>query len=305
LTRVPVPPAVSILLPVHHVFSSGTELQHRVKIALENVRHRLLKNYAQETAFRIMEKLDNLQAQLQLDTEYKSIALFASQHYSKLLYLDIPVEESIVIGDTFAIRDLVADGKELRQYLILLLSDKECRFYAAGEEKLEPIETTIPAEVFGYVNEKSKRVANFTDPGERKEIVLDKFLHYMDQELSRILALYPEPVFVLGPEKVVGHFRVHSRHHALIAGYVHGNYIDAGGPELLRIVQPCVAEWQQHKQLVLLSQLETAAGYKRLSGIPDAVDAVIGQVMNHGGGVEFVDDGMLEEYGHIALIRYY
>ena len=40
-------------------------------------------------------------------------------------------------------------------------------------------------------------------------------------------------------------------------------------------------------------------------GIPDAVDALIGLVISEGGDVEFVDEGILQEYGRIALIRYY
>ena len=353
LGRVPLPPAVSILLPLHHVFSSGPELQHRLKIALENAGHRLRKNYTDEVAAVVLARLDKLRSQLQGETRHKSVALFASQLHSKLVYLDVPVEESIVIGDTFAIRDIVADAKQLRRYLLLLLSEKGCRFYLAEENHSQLLKTTIPTEVFAYVNEKSQRVANFSDPNERKEIVMDKFLYYMDEELSRILALYPLPVFVLGPEKVLGHFKMHSRHHARIAGYAHGNYVDAGEPELRRIVQPCVAEWQLHKQQALIGQLETAAGYKRLAagiaqawaaavhkngrllvveksfrfparrgdtpdllyrddfpednpfGIPDAVDALIGLVISEGGDVEFVDEGILQEYGRIALIRYY
>jgi hypothetical protein len=351
--RVPLPPAVSILLPMHQVFSSGPELRHRLKIALENTGHRLRKNYTAEATAVVLARLDKLRSQLQLDMKCKGVALFASQLHSKLVYLDVPIEERIVIGDSFAIRDLVADSKQLREYLVLLLSDKECRFYLFTEDHLRLLKTTIPTEVFAYANEKPERVANFSDPAERKEIVLDKFLRYMDEELSRVLVLHPLPVFVLGPEKVVGHFNMHSRHHARIAGYAHGNYVDAEEPVLLRVVEPCVAQWQRQKQQALMATLETATNCKRVSVgiaqawaaaahkngrlliveksfrfparcgdspdlivredspevnpfcIPDAVDALIGQVIEQGGEVEFVDDGTLGEYDRIALIRYY
>ena len=352
--RVPLPPAVSVLLPMHQVFSPEPGLQHRLKIALENTGHRLRKNYTAEAAAVILARLDKLRLQLQSDPEHKSVALYASQLHSKLVYLDVPVEESIVIGDSFAIRDLVADSQQLREYLVLLLSDKECRFYLGDEaHHLKLFKTTIPTEVFAYVNEKPERVASFRDPRERKEIVGDKFLHYMDEELSRILVRHPLPVFVLGPEKILGHFKQHSHHHARIAGYAHGNYLHAGETELQCAVQFCMAQWQRQKQHAVLGLLETAAGHKRLCigmaqawatavqkngrllvveksfrfparrgdtpdrifrddspeenpwGIPDAVDELIGQVIDQGGGVEFVDDGTLEEYDRIALIRYY
>ena len=39
--------------------------------------------------------------------------------------------------------------------------------------------------------------------------------------------------------------------------------------------------------------------------IKDAVDDVIEKVLENGGDVEFVDEGLLKEYKHIALIKYY
>jgi hypothetical protein len=39
--------------------------------------------------------------------------------------------------------------------------------------------------------------------------------------------------------------------------------------------------------------------------IRDAVDDVMEKVLQNGGDVEFVDNGVLKDYGQIALIRYY
>jgi hypothetical protein len=45
--------------------------------------------------------------------------------------------------------------------------------------------------------------------------------------------------------------------------------------------------------------------YNHFSCIKDAVDDVIEKVLGNGGDVEFVDEGLLKEYHHIALIRFY
>ncbi|MBK6634610.1 MAG: hypothetical protein IPG38_10090 [Chitinophagaceae bacterium] len=45
--------------------------------------------------------------------------------------------------------------------------------------------------------------------------------------------------------------------------------------------------------------------YNRYSYIKDAVDDVIEKVLENGGDVEFVDEGVLKEYQHIALILFY
>jgi Bacterial archaeo-eukaryotic release factor family 3 len=45
--------------------------------------------------------------------------------------------------------------------------------------------------------------------------------------------------------------------------------------------------------------------YNKFSYIKDAVDDVIEKVLENGGDIEFVDEGILKEYQHIALIQYY
>lgn len=349
----PVPPAVSILLPCHSIFSSRAALKHRIKIALENTRRLLFKNYTAEMALAVMNRLEKLQLRVNYNIRQQSLALLASPHKSKLFYLDQPVEERIVIGDYFAIRDLVADSKQLRQYLVLILSEQHCQFYLASEAQFSALKTEHPTEVYAYVNEKPEQVANFSDAATRREIVIDKFLEHMDQELSRILSRYPLPVFILGPEKVVGHFKAHSRHLPQTAGYIHGNYEAASEQALRTLIQPYLEAWRQHNGSILLTGLETAADEKKLSigvldawtaawqnnahllvvernyrfparrtdspyhirpedspednpfCIQDAVDVLIGQVISQGGDVEFLDDGALAQYDHVALIRHY
>jgi hypothetical protein len=45
--------------------------------------------------------------------------------------------------------------------------------------------------------------------------------------------------------------------------------------------------------------------YSKFSYIKDAVDDVMEKVLETGGDVEFVDEGMLKDYDHIALVQYY
>ena len=156
---------------------------------------------------------------------------------------------------------------------------------------------------------------------------MEKFLHHADKEISGILTHYPLPLFVLGPERVVGHFKAHSHHLKNIVASIYGNYVDAGEAELRDVVQPGLEIWRLRGRQQLLSLLQNAAGQKRLSvGSKEAaaaahdnggllvvedgfrfpeLDALIGQVLQHGGDVEFIDDGALTAYDRIALIRYY
>ena len=188
---------------------------------------------------------------------------------------------------------------------------------------------------------------------ERKEILMEKFLHHIDNSLDIILNAYHLPLFVLGTERILGHFKKITKHAGAVIEYVQGNYEEATLQELKKILEPILADWKKVKQKDLLNQLEEAAGKKKLaigmrdvwreamnhkgrllvveknymyaaehgssedmiykttepynkfSYIKDAVDDVMEKVLENGGDVEFVDEGVLKDYHHIALVQYY
>jgi Bacterial archaeo-eukaryotic release factor family 3 len=196
-------------------------------------------------------------------------------------------------------------------------------------------------------------VGNFADVAAHKEILMDKFLHYSDNALDIILNAYQLPLFVLGTERILGHFKKLTKHKAAVIEYVQGNYEEATTEQLQKILEPYIANWKKVKQKELLNNIAEAAGMKKLavgmedvwreaiahkgrllvvekkfmyaaqhggseeviykvsepydkfSYIKDAVDDVIEKVLENGGDVEFVDEGLLKDFGSIALIQYY
>ena len=273
--------------------------------------------------------------------------------FEKVLYLDISVEEKIIVDESFEIRDLVYSKKQLHKYLVLLLSNKVSRIYLGNTATFVRIVSDTPESISAYANEVPERVANFSDKSDRKEIMMDKFLHHIDNSLDIILNAYQLPLFVVGAERVLGHFKKLSKHTATVIDYVHGNYEEATLPELKKLLEPHIADWKIVRQKDILNQLDEAAGSKKLvfgmrdvwreamghkgrllvveknymfaaqhggsediiykatepynkfSYIKDAVDDLIEKVLENGGDVEFVDEEVLKDYHHIALVKYF
>ncbi|MDP4255963.1 MAG: hypothetical protein Q8938_18280, partial [Bacteroidota bacterium] len=215
------------------------------------------------------------------------------------------------------------------------------------------IKSNVPENMHAYDRDLPERTANFSDPGEQKEISLDRFLRHLDQGLTHILRAYPLPVFVMGPEKVIGHFKKITKNGKSLVQSVHGNYLHATEPEIRQALAPYLVEWQAIKERACLMQLEKAKGEDKLEYgirqvwraaarkngrllvvekdfmvaarqgphgddiskedfttnnafyIKDAVDDVMEKVLAAGGDIEFVSDGALKDYGHIALVRFY
>lgn len=288
-------PSVSIIMPFEPKMNLKTELSHSLKIAADKVEKELQQNYPDEMGTLVMQKLRSLIKSLNFNTHKKSIALYVSPVFEKVLYLDIAVEEKIIVDESFEIRDLVYSKKQLHKYLVLLLSSKESRIYLGNSTTFVRIVSNTPESVYSFINDAPERVSNFTDIPARKEIVLDKFLHQMDNALDIILHAYPLPLFVLGTKKVVGHFKQLTKHAGSVIEYIHGNYEEAAPQELKEVLEPHISDWKKVKQKDLVNQLEDAAGKMKLAA---GMKEVWREAMNHKGKLLVVEKNYMYAAQH-------
>jgi hypothetical protein len=269
-------PAVSIIIPFEPKMNLKEELKHSLKCARDKAELILKKDYNTELGMVVIGKLDKLLKGLNFDSLKKSIAVYVSPVFEKVLYLDIAVEEKIIVDESFEIRDLVYSKKQNNKFLLLVLSASQSKLFLGNNGTLIRLLTANPGSIQEIHNNPPGRVANFSDMSEHKEVLMHKFLKYADDGIDPILNAYHLPLFVLAPGRVAGHFDKITRHKKIILEYIHGNYDDADVNELTTVLQPFICNWKQVKQKELLQQLEEAAGNKRLAtGIKEVwADAV-------------------------------
>jgi hypothetical protein len=288
-------PSVSVILPFEPKMIRKEELQHSLKFAASKVAQELLKNYTDELSYLVMQKLDKCIKNLNFNTHKKSVAIFISPVFEKVLYLDVAVEERIMVDGSFEIRDLVYSKKQIHKYLVLLLSGNGSKIYMGNTESFVRIVSSSPESIRAYVNDVPERVANFSDMSERKENVMEKFLFHIDNTLDMILNAYRLPLFVLGTERIIGHFKAISKHSAVVIDYVHGNYEETTLEELKEKLSPYIADWKKVKEKDLLKQLEEAAGKKKLAmGMKD----VWREAMNNKGRLLVVEKNYMYAAEH-------
>lgn len=346
-------PSISIIMPFEPKMSGKAELTQQLKFAVDEVDRQIRKSYQDDIADLVISKLKKIVKNLNYSTFKKSIAIYVSPVFEKVLYLDIPMEEKIMVNGSFEIRDLLYAKKELHKYLVLVLSGKWSKVYLGDYSTFVKVKSNVPDHIAAFENDAPERLSNFSDPAYRKEVLLEKFLRHTDDGLKFLVQAYSLPVFVMGTKKVLGHFKAITKNEKSIIGYIHGNYEEATEPELGEALKPYINDWKKVKTDLLRHQLEKAADasklaagikevwkaasqrrgrllvveknfmyaaqhggseeviyepeetYNKFSYIKDAVDDVIEKVLEQGGDVEFAEEGMLKEYGHIALIQYY
>lgn len=264
-------PAVSVILPFDPKMGLKTEISYSLELAADRVEKELRDQYTPELANLVQGKLRQLIRGLNFNTHKKSIAIFVSPVFEKVLYLDVPVEERIIVDESFEIRDLVYSKKQLHKYLVLLLSQRESRMFLGDNTSFVRIVSDSPENISAFVNDVPERVANFSDPNERKQVLMDKFLRHIDNSLDLVLHSYRLPLFVMGTEKMLGHFRKLTRHAHSVIDYIYGNFDEADIPDIREKLQPSIADWKLVIQQSILKTLEDAADRNKLAVGMDAV----------------------------------
>jgi len=317
----PTRPSVALVLPYNPKMTPRGELDARLRGALTAAEKKLLKAHPAETAMPIVRNLQQLVRGLNTSTHRAGVALFVSDEVSKVIYLDYEVEERVMVDEPFLVRDLADCKAGSQDFLVLLLGSKESKMYWSNGNAMKLIKTNGSQNVYA----------------EDREVMLNKFLHFMDQGLGAVLKVYPLPVFVVAPDRVAGHFERVTRHGHQIAGVIHKDWIGIGEKELKALLEPELEDWEATRSRLLQQQVEKAAqAGKLVFGIhevrkaascqnsrmiivesrepgddhPDfysdgEIDGLVEKVLENGGTVEKLDTALLRPYGPVAVIKYY
>ncbi|MBX2923168.1 MAG: hypothetical protein KF746_13295 [Chitinophagaceae bacterium] len=340
-------PAVSIFLPFKPVITSKEILGQQLKASMEEVEHHLLKDFPGEVAILVMQKLHAIVGNLNYYTHKKSIAIYVSPVFEKILYLDIELEPKVVVDELFGIRDLLYSKKQPRDYLVLLVSGRNERIYLGNDTHLSAIVSAPLRPAYLHTND----ITDFSKMPERKRIMMEKSLRHTDASLGIIIDAYKLPVFVIGQEKILEHFKKITRHSASAIEYIAGYYEESSVAELQELLAPRINNWEEILQQRLLRKIEEASrkkklvagleetwkevmngtgnflvmerdflrtaektnafrtlpapphSYSKFSYIHHAIDDMIEKVLQNGGDIEFVDNGMLDAYDGIVLLK--
>ena len=332
-------PAVSIIMAFEPKMKSKRELAMCLNNALGKVEQQLLKNFQMEMAMPVISKLRNIIRDLDYSTHKKTIAIYVSPVFEKILYLNMEVEEKISVANSFTIRDLIKSKKEIREYLLLVLNENECKVYFDSNGTMLQVFAASSESLLDAGNQPHRSDTNF----------IDKYLYRIDLAIDIILSSFKTPLFVMGEEKIIEQFKNLTTHTSSVIQYIHHVYENISPNELRLLMRPIINNWPKVKKENLHHQLMHASAGKIVTGIEDVfsqamhrrgrlllvkknyqypsehgsdtelihkaihpygqssyihdvVDDVIEKVLEENGEVEFVDRDVLGDYEPIALI---
>lgn len=269
-------PSISIFMPFDPKMGMKNKLTFSLSKATDKVVNELNTKYPGEMSMLVIQKLKAIIKNLDFNTHKKSVAIFISPVFEKTYYLNIEVEEKVIVKESLQIRDIVYSKKQSQEFHILSLSEKGSRIFLS--ETNSSVKITPDNIFFKNIcqNVSSERPENFSDAVTKEEIVMDEFLHHVDHSLDIILKHHMLPVFVMGTEKIVGRFKNITKSNKAVIEYVHGDYEKSALEDLKEVLKPQIADWQKIKEKNLLDQLKEAANKNKLSfGLEDVRSEMI------------------------------
>ncbi len=245
-------PSVTVLynaLPEAPLESSH---KHAVTRALLDEADRRLKGDVDD-AMRtgLLNTLRDLSAQASAEHGSKAVALCVAPDYQAVVHLGKEVTERVVIDETFATRDLVADLNRTALYRVVAVSDNSARLFLGDRQRLVEERNTV----WPQTRESEQSSALW-----RKQVVASLQAEHKNFAL---------PTLIAGAARYVRHTANNA--HVPTVGFIPGNHDRTSWRHLHHLAWPLISDWMRADSARALEQLENARSQCRFAGGLDEV----------------------------------
>lgn len=263
-------PAVSVLLPTHRTFPDNQQDRILLRNLLDDAATRLRDaNLPHGIADGVIGSLETAAAAADLDHAAEALVLFAApggEHHTFSLPYVHP-RPRVVVGQSFATRDLVAAQEHVWNYWALVLSERPTRLWSGTGERLTesttgafPMSADAPAE--------RGPVPHARQAEQIKNDRRDSFFRHVFGEMGSVLADEGRPLVVTGVSRSLAYFDqlAPAAVKSQFIGAAEGSFDHATGPGLAAIVAPALTAERQRWQADAIDRLETARSERLFAG---------------------------------------
>lgn len=254
-------PALSILLPTHRTFPENRQDPIRVKNLVRQAVERLVAQFPKREVEPLLKRLEALVAEIDYNYALDGLALFVNQDITGKFYLPFPLQERVVLDQTFATRDLVYALNRSPRYWVLALGEQPARLFEGAREML--------VEITGNGFPMSYEGPGTTEPlpggfGIEKSAYRDErrrqFFREVDAALGQITAAEALPLILVGLDRNQAFFNEVTAHQNLIAATLVGSHDKTPAHQLANLVWPLMQAHTRRERQEILKALSTALG---------------------------------------------
>lgn len=247
---------VTILLNTHRTVPDNEKDPIVLKNLVKEAQSRLQQEENQEGVKEIIKKMNDLADSVNHRHNLESLVLFVNEDVAEYVRLPIPVEERVVLDNTFATRDLIRALHEEKGYYILVLSRDKARLIEVYNDKvMEELQEVFPIDnVWLHPNQKAEAAV-----ASRQTNLQQEFFNIVDKKLIEVSKGNPLRVFICTEESNYHQYLKIADRKDLIIGYLNGNRMLEKPHHIVEAVWPLVRNYRAEQIRKRIEELENAA----------------------------------------------
>jgi len=251
-------PCVSMIFPFDVRYGGEHELHTLLKLKSNQLHHILSKEFTEDTVSAILKRYADLSTQIKFHSFISGYAFYLSSSYSNFFELRFKPKEKLIVDDNFEIRDLLIDQSKSHQFIVLLMSENEEKFYKYDSGTISPLAVHVPKHIEAFMQGTLHDVDIYYEKSDRQEKARAFFIKNADTGLETLFESYPWPVIVMAPNKFLSHYKLESRYQDKIIGSVEGNMLGSTEAQIVENINKTIPIIDKAIQAKLLSKLEKA-----------------------------------------------
>ncbi len=279
---------VTLILTTHRTFPDHENDVILLKNMVGEAQSRLERECDSKVSTILADRLSRLASSIDHRYNLECLVLFVNEHIAEYVKLPIGVEDRIVVGKTFATRDLIRALHKEKDYFILVLSRDKARLIEAFNDKVvQEIEGDFPVENTSQYPRQSAEAAIAS----RRTNLIQEFFNSVDKRLIEVINENPLPVVICAEESNYHQYLKIADRKEVIVGHLPGNRMEEKAHHIVDAVWPIVQRVRKNNNYNRLEELASAENTGKL--VTDLND--IWRAVNQGRGETlFVQQGYFQ-----------
>jgi hypothetical protein len=178
-------PCVTISLNTHRNYPENQKDSVLLKELLLEARERVIQVYGKRTVHDLIEKLDQVEKEIDMDYNLDSIHIFLSNSTKEIIKSTWPTVRNIVhVSENFAVKPLIKVFNRTAEYMILTLTKSEVRLLLAVNDG---IVGEIKNDDFPFMNTQDDSTDTETiTNGKQAENLVKEYFNKIDKALVKV-----------------------------------------------------------------------------------------------------------------------
>lgn len=249
---------ITIILNTHRTTPDNQKDIILLKNLIREAEDRLIENVDKRVAANLIERMNNLESTIDHTHNLESLILFVNDKVSEFIRLPMTVTDRVVIGDTFATRDLMRSLHLNSRYYVLVLSQQNARLIQAFNDKvIKEIGSPFPIENKSF-HPSSKREAVV---GNRQTSLIAEYFNQIDKEVNKIRKDTGLPVLICTDESNYNEYiKIADQKNTIFQTYLNGIRLEEKDHAIVKEAWPIIKDYVVERNNNRKAELEKAVG---------------------------------------------